>query len=76
MIGDELRKARKTAGLSQEEVAAKAGITREYVSHMERGAYSPTLDVLFRVCSALGTQAWRLVQQVETGQKAKTSARQ
>jgi len=68
MIGDELRKARETAGLTQQEVAAKARITREYVSHLERGAYSPTLEVLLRVCVALGSPAWPMVKRVEERQ--------
>jgi len=67
MIGDELRKARQAAGLTQEQVAVKSRITREYVSHLERGEYSPTLDVLLRVCGALGMPAWQLVKRVEEG---------
>ena len=65
MIGDELRKIRLAAGLTQQQVATKAGITREYVSHLERGEYSPTLDVLLRMCAALGTNAWQLVKTIE-----------
>jgi putative transcriptional regulator len=65
MIGDELQRTRLAAGLTQQQVAAKAGITREYVSHLERGEYSPTLDVLLKVCAALGAEAWELVRRVE-----------
>jgi transcriptional regulator with XRE-family HTH domain len=46
-------------------VAAKAGVTREYVSHLEREAYSPTVDVLRRICSAMNVKAWQLLQRVE-----------
>ena len=65
MLGPELRKAREAAGLTQEQVAARAKISREYVSHLERGEYSPTLDVLLRVCAALGVKAWQVVRKVE-----------
>ena len=65
MLGRELRKAREAAGLTQEQVAAKAKITREYVSHLERGQYSPTVDVLMRVCAAIGTHAWQMLRRVE-----------
>ena len=43
----------------------KAGITREYVSHLEREAYSPTVDVLLRVCNAMNVKAWQILQHVE-----------
>lgn len=65
MLGEELRKARLDAKMTQEEVAAKAGITREYVSHLERGEYSPTLDVLLPLCKSMGVSAWKIVQMVE-----------
>ncbi len=65
MIGKELQKARRVAGLTQEQVAAKARVTREYVSHLERGAYEPTVGVFIRICSALGTKAWVLLRRIE-----------
>jgi transcriptional regulator with XRE-family HTH domain len=67
MIGDELKKAREAAGLTQQQVAAKAGITREYVSYLETGKYTPTVDVLMRLCAALGTKGWVLLRRVEEG---------
>lgn len=69
MIGTQLRKARIAAGLTQEAVAAKAGLSREYVSHLERGEYSPTVDVLLRVGAALNTSAWRLLRRVEESRR-------
>lgn len=51
--------------MTQEQAAAKAGLTREYVSHLERDVYSPTVEVLVRLCAALGTTAWRVLQRVE-----------
>ena len=65
VLGSELRKAREAAGLTQEEVAARAKISREYVSHLEREEYSPTVEMLLRVCAALGVPAWKLVRRVE-----------
>lgn len=65
MLGAELRKSREAAGLTQEQVAARAKISREYVSHLERGEYSPTFDVLLRVCAALDVKAWQIVRKVE-----------
>lgn len=67
MLGEELRKAREKAGLTQEQVAARAKITREYVSHLERGESSPTVDLLRRVCGAIGVKAWQVIRRVEDG---------
>ena len=54
MLADELRRARVAAGLSQEKLAAKAGISREYVNYLERGKRSPTVTVFVKICRALG----------------------
>lgn len=54
MLKDELRKARLKAGLTQEELAAKANISREYVGYVERGRYVPTVTMFIKLCNALG----------------------
>jgi len=65
MIGDELRKAREAAGLTQEELSFRARIHRTYVSLLERDKKSPTVDVLFRICDAVGIRASVLIARVE-----------
>jgi len=65
MLGDELKKARLQAGLTQEQVAARARISREYVSQLERNRQSPTVAMLFRVCRILGTPASKVIAAVE-----------
>ena len=65
MLGDELRKARERAGLTQEELAVRAKIHRTYVSLLERDLKSPTLDVLFRVCNAMEIRPSRLIARLE-----------
>jgi transcriptional regulator with XRE-family HTH domain len=72
MLGDELRKARETAGLTQEEVSFRAGVHRTYVSMLERERKSPTIDVLFRLCDAIGLKASELISRVE---EARTGGR-
>lgn len=74
MLGQELRKARQSRGLTQEEVAARAGLSREYISIIERGKRSPTIDVLLRVCRAIGVQASAILRKVE-GQLAPVAMR-
>ncbi len=65
MIGKELRKARETAGLTQEEVAFRAGISREYLGQIERGQKAPTVHVFLRVCKAMKVSASQLLGRVE-----------
>lgn len=70
MLGRELRKARTAAGMTQEELSFKAGVDRSYVSQLERDLKSPTLDMLLRLCKALGVSAAAIVARVEQGRPA------
>ena len=65
MLGEELRTARTEAGLTQEELAFEAEISRNYVSLLELNQKSPKVDVLFRVCEAMGISAAELIGRVE-----------
>jgi transcriptional regulator with XRE-family HTH domain len=53
MLGTELRKARETAKLTQENLADRAGVHRTYISLLERGEKSPTVDTLKKICRVL-----------------------
>ena len=64
-LGDELQRARIKAGLSQEELAFKAEISRNYVSLLERNKKSPTVNLLLRLCRALGVRASMIVTRIE-----------
>lgn len=61
-IGDVLREKREKLGMSQEEVAERADVDRTYVSILERGLKSPTLETLEKVCEALGTLPERVIE--------------
>jgi transcriptional regulator with XRE-family HTH domain len=65
MLGDEIRKARKKADLTQEELAFKAGIARNYVSLLELDQKSPTVETLTRLCDALDVRPSKLLAAVE-----------
>jgi transcriptional regulator with XRE-family HTH domain len=54
-IGGVLRTKREKLGISQEEVADRAGVDRTYISILERGLKSPTIETFERICSALQT---------------------
>ena len=65
MLGTELRTARLKAGLTQEAVAVKARLTREFISQVERGVSSPSVDNLLRICRAMNVPAGPLISRVE-----------
>jgi len=53
-IARALRAERSRAGLSQDVVAARLGLSRVVVSNMERGVRRVSADELPEVCAALG----------------------
>ena len=69
MLGDEIKKARLGAKLTQEQLSYAAQIDRTYVSMLENGKKSPTVDVLFRICHAIGISAAELISRVEQSDK-------
>jgi transcriptional regulator with XRE-family HTH domain len=69
MFGEELRKARTRAGLTQQELADRAGLHYTYVNQLEHDRYSPTLTSLFRLCDALGVSPARLIGRVDRKRK-------
>lgn len=57
-----LRKLREAKGMSQEALAKKARITREYVNKLEAGRYDPTIGTLQRLAKALGVSVMSLLR--------------
>lgn len=53
ILGQVLRETRKRRKLSQEELAHRAGLDRTYISMLELGDNSPTLNTLICLCDAL-----------------------
>ena len=53
-FGRVVRAYRLGAGLSQEQLAEKAGCDRQSINRVENAAYSPSLPRIFRLADALG----------------------
>jgi DNA-binding XRE family transcriptional regulator len=49
-----LRELREGAGLTQTELAGKAGLTREGVAQLETGRRKPAWETVLALCEALG----------------------
>ena len=60
-----LRELRARSGLSQEALAFACGRHRTYVSLLERGLSSPSLQTLFRIADALGARPSEMLALVE-----------
>lgn len=56
-FGDVLRDFRHRRGLSQERLAFDCGLSREYISLLERGKNLPSVRTLLALADALDTQA-------------------
>jgi len=56
LVGDNLRKLRTRSGLSQDELAYRAGLDRTYVSGIERGLRNPSVLVLWQLSGPLGVE--------------------
>jgi transcriptional regulator with XRE-family HTH domain len=61
-FGKTVRKCRKRAGYSQEELAERAEIHRTYIGGIERGERNPTLLMIHRLARALGVNPSDLLE--------------
>jgi len=60
LIGARLRSARKLRGLTLDQVARSAGLTKGFVSRLERDDVSPSVASLVSVCDVLGLRVGEL----------------
>jgi transcriptional regulator with XRE-family HTH domain len=61
LLGESVRAARKKAGFSQEKLAEKADLSAVFISRIERGVESPSVDNLVKIARALGNRVRSLV---------------
>lgn len=60
-LGYVVAELRRQAGKSQELLGFEAGLDRSYISLLERGLRSPTIDSLFALCPVLGLSVSQLL---------------
>jgi CheY-like chemotaxis protein len=72
LLGMAIRTQRTALGISQEELAYRAGLHRTYVSDLERGARNPSIESIEKLAGALQISVSKLFASTGNG----TSSRQ
>lgn len=65
LLGTTIHRVRQYDGLSQSEIAQRAGISQAALSYIESGRRTMSLGTLSRIASALGTSVSELVKIME-----------
>ena len=64
IVGEAIRAERLKAGLSQEKLAEKCNLARNYIGNIERAEKRVSLETLARVARALGVKIESFVRRV------------
>jgi transcriptional regulator with XRE-family HTH domain len=70
LVGDEIRRARKAAGLTQLELAKRLELTIPYISNVEAGRVNLTVGQLARFADALGSDLRLSLPRIEIAEPA------
>lgn len=62
IVGENVRRARLAAGMTQEELSERCGFSQQYLSGVERGHRNPTIVTLYELAQALGVSHVSLVE--------------
>ena len=57
MIGEKIKSLRESEALTQEEIAVKVGVSKEFISMVESGKRNPSLEVLSKIASVFSKEA-------------------
>jgi CheY-like chemotaxis protein/DNA-binding XRE family transcriptional regulator len=67
LLGMAIKTQRASLGISQEELAHRAGLHRTYVSDLERGARNPSIESIEKLAGALQVSVSKLLESVGNG---------
>ena len=70
LVGSAIKEQRNALGISQEELAARAGLHRTYVSEVERGERNPSIASIEKLAQALEVSFTSLFER--TGQRSES----
>lgn len=64
-FGKVLRKHRKIANLSQEQLALLCDLDRTYIGLLERAQRQPSITTIFTICEVLNIKPHVLIEEIE-----------
>jgi transcriptional regulator with XRE-family HTH domain len=56
------RRARKSAGLTQQAITDRTGFAQSWLSEVERGLSPPSIDSMAELAKVVGQPLWKLLQ--------------
>jgi transcriptional regulator with XRE-family HTH domain len=65
-----LRRLRHEKGLSQDDLAYEAEVSRSYLSQLEKGAFYASLKIIGKLAEALGVEPAELLKRSTNGRKS------
>ena len=68
LLGMAIKTQRASLGISQEELAHRAGLHRTYVSDLERGARNPSVESIEKLARALELSVSKLFERASKRQ--------
>jgi putative transcriptional regulator len=71
-----LRRHRTERGMTQEDLAERAGVTRQTIISIERGRYSPSIELALRLGRIFGMRVEALFELDEPARPAKERRRE
>jgi transcriptional regulator with XRE-family HTH domain len=69
ILAENVRRFRLKTGLSQEELADRAGLHRTYISSIERARRNVSLENIFNIAKALGVEPPELITLVPDNER-------
>ncbi|WP_095082534.1 helix-turn-helix domain-containing protein [Mesorhizobium sophorae] len=62
VLAANLRRLRHAKGLSQDDLAYEAEVSRSYLSQVEKGKYYASLKIIEKLAAVLQIEAWELLK--------------
>lgn len=61
-LGENIKKARKAAGMTQKELAERLHVYQKDMCRWENGDHAPSVETFARICKELGASADELLE--------------
>jgi len=62
-FGLKVKELRKSIGITQEELAERVDVSKDYIGLIERGLRSPSLKIMERIANSLGVKITTLFEE-------------